>query len=524
VSTVRPQGRRLIAKNTLLNLLGQVLPMGVGIVTIPMIVHGLGPDGYGLLSIAFLVLGYFTIFDLGLSRATIKFVAENMSPEKIHKVPELVWTSLFLLTAMGGLGAAIAAAFVPYAVTHWLKMAPSFFSEARTALLILCASMPIMLANNCLRGVLEAAQRFDLVNLVKVPASILFYLLAALVIPLGVHVPGIVALMVLVRFFSTLIYLSFCFRAFPELRTNISFSRSALRPLAAFGGWVMITNAAGQIGGYVERFLIASVLSVGMLTYYSVPTDVVSKIIIFPMSLVPSLFPYFSYHGNLNTSEVSQVTSRAIKYLLLVMTPIAATFIFFAGDFLRIWLGQQFADQSTVILRVVTLVYFISAFGMIPYTSVQALGRPDLKAILDLTVLPIYVVASWWLMKGFSINGAALGRLLVTIVDAAVLYIFASRLKAFSFRDCISGPLSKALLSTLGLALTLLAIYRLHLSLLFSVPLVLISFALYVALFWGFAFEPADRAVINRLRDRFSSLIAKGKPAAAMPAAGPDAD
>src|ERR1700736_3857855 len=235
-------GRRVIAKNSILNLLGQVLPMLVGVLTIPYIVRGLGTDAYGILSIAFMVLGYFSIFDLGLSRATVKFVAENLSPEKIHKIPELVWTSFSLLVLMGCLGGALAAIIVPVSVTHWFKMPVSFMGQARTALFILSASMPIMLGNDCLRGVLEAAQRFDLVNIVRVPASVLFYLVAALVIPLGVHVPGIVSLMVLIRFASTLAYLFFCFRVFPGLKTHFRISKASVKPLAVFGGWIMVSN------------------------------------------------------------------------------------------------------------------------------------------------------------------------------------------------------------------------------------------------------------------------------------------
>src|SRR5467141_4782957 len=100
----KQRGRRLIAKNTIFNLAGQVLPMAVGVLTIPYIVRGLGTAQYGILSIATMLLGYFNIFDLGLSRATVKFVAENLDPEHIHKVPELVWTSLALLVAVGSIG------------------------------------------------------------------------------------------------------------------------------------------------------------------------------------------------------------------------------------------------------------------------------------------------------------------------------------------------------------------------------------------------------------------------------------
>ncbi len=371
--------------------------MFVGVVTIPYVIKGLGVNGYGILSIGFMVLGYFSMFDLGLSRATVKFVAQNLSPEKIHKVPELVWTSLGLLVALGCVGGLLGAACVPIAVSRFLKMPVSFMGEARASLFILCASMPIMLGNDALRGVLEATQRFDLVNYVKVPASICFYLFAALAIPFGIHVAGIVFILVLIRLTTAVVYLFLCFRAIPNLRGNFGFSRAAIRPLASFGGWIMVSNITGPISGSMERFLIASGLSVGMLTYYSVPFDLVCKVAIFPNSIAPALFPYFSYHGEGTGNEVKDVTSRSIKYLLLVMTPVTAIFIFFASNILQLWVGPQFASQSTTVMQIVALLFFVNAFAYIPFTSVQALGRPELKAILDLVALPIYGVGCWLL-------------------------------------------------------------------------------------------------------------------------------
>lgn len=67
----------ILARNTLLNFVGQALPL-VAVVTIPFIVRGLGIERFGLLSLAWVVLGYFTIFDLGLGRATTKYVAEAL--------------------------------------------------------------------------------------------------------------------------------------------------------------------------------------------------------------------------------------------------------------------------------------------------------------------------------------------------------------------------------------------------------------------------------------------------------------
>ena len=492
------EGKGLLAKNTIFNLVGQILPMFVGVVTIPYIVKGLGADGYGILSIAYMVLGYFGIFDLGLSRATVKFVAEHLSPEKVHKVPELVWTSLSLLALLGCAGGALLAAFVPIAVTHWFKMPASFVGQARTSLFILAASMPIMLSNDALRGVLEAAQRFDLVNCVKVPGSICFYLLAAVAIPLGIHVPGIVFLLVLVRLSTSFAYLTFCFRVFPNLSNGFHFSRAAIGPLSTFGGWIMVSNITGPIFGWLERFLIASFLSVGMLTYYSVPFDLVSKIVIFPSALAPALFPYFSFHGS-RGNATSSATGQAVKYLLLVMTPGTAFFVFFAKDILRIWLGPQFAANSTVVLQITAVMFFINAFAFVPYSSVQALGRPELKAILDIVALPVYALCCWWLMRRMGVNGAALAKLVMAILDTAFLFAFARRMNAFSLRDCISGPLFRALIASGGLMLLAFLIGSLHVGLVLSMALLTGCFVCYTATFWFTAINPEERITIMGL-------------------------
>jgi O-antigen/teichoic acid export membrane protein/glycosyltransferase involved in cell wall biosynthesis len=503
----KQRGRRLIAKNSILNLAGQVLPMLTGVLTIPYIVRGLGTDGYGILSIAMMLLGYFNIFDLGLSRATVKFVAENLDSEETHKVPELIWTSLSLLVILGCVGGVLAAFFVPVSVTHVFKMPPAMAGQARIALFVLCASMPIMLGNNALRGVLEAAQRFDLVNLVKVPSSVLFYLVAALAIPFGVHVAGIVSLMVGIRFVSTIAYFLLCFRVIPGLGDHLRFSRGSLRPLAIFGGWIMISNVANPIFGYLERFMIASILSVGTLSFYSAPYELVSKLLIFPMAVVPSLFPYFSYHGSKKSREVSEITSRTVKYLLLVFVPAIAIFCFFAHDIMLLWLGPTFAAQSTAVLQIITLVCVFNGLAYVPYTSVQALGRPDWKAIQDLITLPLYTVFAWWLMSRYGINGAAFAKLLLTLIDCFLLYTFASRLKAFSFRDLVSGPLFRAILASAGLLAAVFLIHSSHVKLPIAAALTVFSFVLYAVAFWMVAVDEEDRIIISSLREKILAMV-----------------
>lgn len=97
---------RLLARNTVWNLLGQSVPLVVAIFAIPLLVKGLGTDRFGFLTIVWMVIGYFSLFDLGLGRALTKLVAERLSSDKEQEIPPLVWTATVLMLILGAVGGA----------------------------------------------------------------------------------------------------------------------------------------------------------------------------------------------------------------------------------------------------------------------------------------------------------------------------------------------------------------------------------------------------------------------------------
>ena len=95
-----PSGRSL-ASNTLWNLFGNCFPVVVAVVCLPLLKRGLGTERLGIMSLAWVLIGYFSLFDLGLSRALTKLVAERIAQRRQSEVASLVWTSLSLMTAVG---------------------------------------------------------------------------------------------------------------------------------------------------------------------------------------------------------------------------------------------------------------------------------------------------------------------------------------------------------------------------------------------------------------------------------------
>jgi len=213
----------ILARNTIFNFIGQAIPLIAGIITLPFIIKGLGTQRFGLLSLALVILGYFAVFDLGLGRATTKFVAESVGKGEKEKISIIVWTSVTIQFIFGMIGTFIFLAIVPVLATKLLNIPPELQTEAKSTFYMLAFTLPILLISSSFRGVLEAFQRFDLVNIITIPSNSMTFILPLIGIHLGLSLPWIVGLILVTRVMTLLTYLFFLYSSSAKLKTIFLF-------------------------------------------------------------------------------------------------------------------------------------------------------------------------------------------------------------------------------------------------------------------------------------------------------------
>jgi len=418
---------RLLVRNTVWNLVGGGAPMIVAVVSIPILIRGLGKDRFGVLTLAWALLGYASLFDLGLGRALTQLVAKKLGAGEEREVPSIVWTSLLLMLLLGLVGTGVIALASPYLVRSLLHIPQALQSETLRTFYLQALSIPVLIGTAGLRGLLEAHQRFDLINALRIPMGVFSFAGPLLVLPFSKSLVPVVAVLVGGRLIACAAHLLVCLRVAPALGQRIAWHRPAVGPLLRFGSWMTVTNIVSPLMLTLDRFVIGGLVSMAAVAYYATPYEVVTKFLLVPGALVGVMFPAFSTSFVQDRNRTEVLYNRCIKYLFLFIFPGVLLTIGLAQNGLTLWLGPDFAQHSFRVLQWLAGGVFLNCLAFVPFTLVQGAGRPDLTAKLHLIELPFYLLALRWLISAYGIEGAAIAWTVRVGADALVLFVMAKR-------------------------------------------------------------------------------------------------
>ena len=497
----------LFARNAAFNLAGEIVTFGIAVVSVPLVVRRLGTDAFGILSIAWVVLGYMSLFDLGLSRATTKFVAECISTREDRDIPSLIWTSVSLQFLLGVVSGALLAANSRLLAERIFKIPASLMGEARTAFLFLSIAVPMVLVTNSLRGSLEAVQRFNLINYIKIPTNVLMFSSPLLLIPFGGRLSSIILLMTFFRFLAMLAFLNFCRPLLRMANLRPTAVLRVLKRLLKYGGWVTVSNITAPLLLFADRFAVGALLSVTALAYYTGAADMVNRMLVIPASLGTSLFPAFSSLEAAGAKEkLADIYGRALKYLVVVMGPLLLLVAVFSRDILQVWLGPIFARQSTLALEILALGVFTNSFGIFPYSLLQGVGRPDVTAIFHLLELPIHLGLVWLLVPWMGITGAAIAVTVRLLLDTLLIFGACHWLGFADLRAVHKRGVTRSILALILISALMFAWISGQSTLLYRVTVASALLVCYFVFEWYWAFDGRDRQFVSATIRQFATI------------------
>ena len=430
--------------------------MLAGLLAVPWFLHRLGQERFGVLSLVWVVVGYFSFLDMGLGRAVTVAVAPyrrpgaapagagpaGSHPEGLRNERDILGAASTLIGGIGvGVTGLMAVALALGGLPLHLSTAP-LQDEARRAIWVMLPAIPLLLLSSILRGHLEGAGAFRTLNILRTAAGLLLFgapMIAAVFSPslvwgsfaiLLVRAANLVLLAVLV---AREMHLPLASLALTLLTGTHG---PWLRRLWSFGSWATVSNVVGPVIVYIDRFVIAYLLSAAAVAAYTVPFDVVSRLPVIIAALCSVLLPEFARHapGTPGTGAVGNpAAARRIVRMSTLASAVLVVVVVGMGGLLApwaltLWLGAAFSAQSAAVTQVLLLAFGINAMAQIPFTALQGSGHARAVGLLHLLEILPYGGLVIWAVSAHGLIGAAWAWALRGLLDyLALLWLWRSR-------------------------------------------------------------------------------------------------
>lgn len=449
-TTVEPALGPSLVRNFLWNFGGQAWGLALALCTTPYLIHKLGTDAYGLLMTVGIVTNYFWFADLGLGQATVKYAAEHASRGEWEDVCRIFWTSGAAYLILGAAAALLLVILTPLCVYQWFRVPLDLQPAAVNVFHLSALGFILGMVNNAPASLLRALQRFDITNKVSVGVGTTQTLLTLALLALGFSVQEVVLGNLTVAALSLALNTVIVCRLLPRLALP-SWHLPTFRRLLRFGAFVSISGFVAPLLVNLEKLILANRLSLSAVTYYTVPYNLTNKLWIVAGALSSTLFPAFSSLNARQHIAVSAALSlRVSRYLLLLTMPFVALLFVFAEEVLELWVGPEFARQSSTPLRILAITMVVNALAWIPYVLIQSLGRPDITATFHFGELLLHLPLTLACVHYWGITGAALAWFIRVAIDSTLLWIATVRLTGLSWQKLASALSNQAFWALLG--------------------------------------------------------------------------
>ena len=414
---------KLIARNTVYNLVGLVAPLAVAFFTVPVIIDGFGIERFGILSLTWTLIGYFSLFDLGLSRALTQTLSIKLGTNSTEDIPATIWTALFMMLLLGIAGMSLIFFASSWFSTTAFKVSTNLQAETIGAIRILALSIPFVIITAGLRGILASYQQFGAISALRLSMGVFMFLGPVAVLFFSTNLIYVVAILAIGRLVIWAIYSYLVARTVPTILRSIQPKREMAIQLITFGGWMTVSNIVSPIMVYLDRFIVGIMVGAVAVAYYTAPQTMVTKALFIPSAFVTVLFPAFATSYTQENNRLNELFEKGVRYIYIIMFPVSLTIVAFSYTGLNLWLGNDFAANSTHVLQWLSIGVFINAMAMTPYSLIQGIGRPDLTAKLHIVELPLYISFTYILTMRFGVTGAAVAWTLRMLFDMGALIL-----------------------------------------------------------------------------------------------------
>lgn len=351
---------RLAIRGVALNWLARACAIVTAFIVTPILVVGLGDEGYGIWSIVMSFTTYYALADLGLRAAAIKYIAQFEAVKDRESVNKVITTSLAICALL-----ALAVLLVVWCIA---QVFPAVFNTSadsqetlRWVLMLSGASVSLAICGEAFGAALSAAKRFDLLNMVGIGTQILQAVLVVVAISNGGGLLALAWILLSVAGIRQLCNWLLAKRVLEHVSASPRFFEWKMaRMLFRFGSLTLLQGMAKRVTKSSGALIVGVIIGPVAVTFYAIAQELANKAVELGDGIRGVLTPIASQLDAQNRqADLAKAFLLSARTLLALALGTAVGFRALGWPLIELWIGDGYASRVYPVLCVLAAAVVI---------------------------------------------------------------------------------------------------------------------------------------------------------------------
>lgn len=399
-----------IKSGAVLSYLGLFITIIIALVYTPIMIRLLGQAEYGLYALVGSFAAYFSIMDMGLGNAVVRYVSKNRAAGDKESEAKLNGMFMIMFSVIGLLVVAVGLLlFYRVESIFGASLTVLELEKAEIMILILIFNFAVSFPLAVFGAIMQAYEKFVVVKTVSIARSVLVPLITLPFLFMGF---GSVAMIVVMTVVNVSLHLFNVVYSFKKLDISFHFGKmdtGLLKEILGYSFFVFLGVIVDQIYWNTDQFILGVIAGTIPVAVYAIAMQFITLYIRFSTSISGLFLPKVSMMiaNNASNDKLTDLMIRFGRVQFIVIALILSGFILFGQPFINLWAGLNYSE-AYIIVVVIMVPLSIPLIQNLGISILYAKNLQKFRSVNLIFIALLNVAITIPLVQNFGGLGAAI--------------------------------------------------------------------------------------------------------------------
>lgn len=417
---------RLILLSAASSALAKVVSVATALISIPLTLHYLGMERFGLWMTISSVIAMLSFADLGIGNGLLNSVAEAKGRDDTGAIQRYISSAFAILSAIALV--ILLVFFVINSYVSWAEFfnvkSPLASQEADSAVSVFMLCFALNIPAGVVQRTQMALQMSFVANLWLIAGSLLGLVAVLTVIDFKLGLPWLVGGMfgapILVAILNSLFFFS---KLRPDIRPQTrSISRLAMNKVAHTGFLFLVLQITVSLVFASDSIMISRILGAEAVTQLAIPDKLFSFIPVFLGMILMPLWPAYGEAISRGDGQwIKKIFTRSLITAVSFATITSLIFVVLGNNILSVWVGHE-VRASFVLLAGMAMWRIAEACGNAVSMLLNGANVVKFQVFSSLLLFIVAIPLKIYLIQKIGLAGAVWGTFISYITCVLIPY------------------------------------------------------------------------------------------------------